>query len=224
MLPSHDDDGDGDGLRERSWRGTLVRDEYKAYESVMSAEPGRTAAGCLAHARRKFDELLLDSGKSAVAAILAARGAVIVDADAIAREVVEPGTPGLAGVVSAFRIQVLAADGTLDRAKLAQIVFTDEAARAPMGDAIVADVALTLKALLAEGPESGRAAPEARPAPGTVTVPLRLQLNASPFWIMLLLVSGKSEHGMIRIWRPDIEFRRSRSGQSSGIVSPAVNC
>ena len=52
---------------ERSWRGTLVRDEYKAYDSVMSAEPGRTAAGCLDHARRKFDELLLDSGKSAVA-------------------------------------------------------------------------------------------------------------------------------------------------------------
>jgi transposase len=52
---------------ERSWRGTLVRDEYKAYDSVMSAEPGRMAAGCLAHARRKFDELLLDSGKSAVA-------------------------------------------------------------------------------------------------------------------------------------------------------------
>jgi hypothetical protein len=51
----------------RSWRGTLVRDEYKAYDSVMSAEPGRTGAGCLAHARRKFDELLLDSGKSAVA-------------------------------------------------------------------------------------------------------------------------------------------------------------
>ncbi len=69
------------------------------------------------------------SGKSAVAAILAARGAVIVDADAIAREVVEPGTPGLAGVVSAFGAQVLAADGSLDRAKLAQIVFADETAR-----------------------------------------------------------------------------------------------
>jgi transposase len=55
------------GEDERSWRGTLVRDEYKAYDSVMGAEPGRTGAGCLAHARRKFDELLLDSGKSAVA-------------------------------------------------------------------------------------------------------------------------------------------------------------
>jgi transposase len=51
----------------RSWCGTLVRDEYKAYDSVMSAAPDRLAAGCLAHARRKFDELLRDGGKSAVA-------------------------------------------------------------------------------------------------------------------------------------------------------------
>ena len=59
--------GAGGGQDERSWRGTLVRDEYKAYDSVMSATSGRIAAGCLAHARRKYDELLLDSGKSAVA-------------------------------------------------------------------------------------------------------------------------------------------------------------
>ena len=51
----------------RSWYGTLVRDEYKAYDSVMSAAPDRVAAGCLAHARRKVDELLRDGGKSAVA-------------------------------------------------------------------------------------------------------------------------------------------------------------
>ena len=55
------------GEGERSWRGTLVRDEYKAYDSVLGAQPGRIAAGCLAHARRKFDELLRDGGKSAVA-------------------------------------------------------------------------------------------------------------------------------------------------------------
>lgn len=44
-----------------------MRDEYKAYQQVMAAEPGRIAAGCLAHARRKFDELLRENGKSAVA-------------------------------------------------------------------------------------------------------------------------------------------------------------
>ena len=53
--------------RTRGRRGTLTRDEYKAYEQVIGAKPGRTAAGCLAHARRKFDELLRDNGRSAVA-------------------------------------------------------------------------------------------------------------------------------------------------------------
>lgn len=58
--------GDG-GQDGRSWRGTLVRDEYKAYDSVIQAVPGRIAAGCLAHARRKFDELLLAGATNAVA-------------------------------------------------------------------------------------------------------------------------------------------------------------
>jgi hypothetical protein len=46
----------------------LTRDEYAAYDSVVRAVPGRIAAGCLAHARRKYDRLLRDGGKSAVAA------------------------------------------------------------------------------------------------------------------------------------------------------------
>jgi transposase len=70
--------GDGSGGR-RSWAGTLVRDEYAAYDSVLDAKtgPGRTAAGCLAHARRKFDELLKASGASAVAEQALARIAAI---------------------------------------------------------------------------------------------------------------------------------------------------
>ncbi len=58
------------------------------------------------------------SGKSTVAAILAELGAVVVDADLLAREVVEPGTPGLAAVVEEFGAEVLAEDGSLDRAAL----------------------------------------------------------------------------------------------------------
>jgi dephospho-CoA kinase len=69
------------------------------------------------------------AGKSAVAARLAELGAVLVDADRIAREVVEPGTAGLAAVVEAFGNGVLAADGSLDRPALGAIVFNDEAAR-----------------------------------------------------------------------------------------------
>ncbi|SDE98576.1 dephospho-CoA kinase [Blastococcus fimeti] len=78
----------------------------------------------------------IGSGKSTVSALLAARGAVVIDADRIAREVVAPGTPGLAAVVEAFGDGVLAADGSLDRPALAAVVFTDPAARARL-DAIV---------------------------------------------------------------------------------------
>ncbi len=68
------------------------------------------------------------SGKSVVAAELAARGAIIIDADVLAREVVEPGTPALAAIIDRFGAQALS-DGRLDRARLAQIVFADPLAR-----------------------------------------------------------------------------------------------
>jgi dephospho-CoA kinase len=68
----------------------------------------------------------IGSGKSAVAHRLAELGAVVIDADALAREVVAPGTEGLAAVVAAFGPQVLTADGAMDRAKVAALVFGDE--------------------------------------------------------------------------------------------------
>ena len=68
------------------------------------------------------------SGKSTVARMLAERGAVVIDADAIAREVVEPGTPGFEAVVARFGPQIVQ-DGRLDRAALARLVFADEQAR-----------------------------------------------------------------------------------------------
>ncbi|MEE1620177.1 dephospho-CoA kinase [Zafaria sp. Z1313] len=69
------------------------------------------------------------SGKSAVARRLVERGAVLVDADRIAREVVEPGTPGLDAVVAAFGPDVLGRDGSLDRAALGALVFSAPEAR-----------------------------------------------------------------------------------------------
>lgn len=65
------------------------------------------------------------SGKSTVSAILAELGAVIIDADKLAREVVERGTPGLDQVVAAFGPDILTPEGDLDRPKLGRIVFTD---------------------------------------------------------------------------------------------------
>lgn len=70
----------------------------------------------------------LGSGKSTVAARLRQRGVPVIDADALAREVVAPGSPGLAEVVAAFGAGVLR-DGGLDRARVANIVFGDPAAR-----------------------------------------------------------------------------------------------
>ena len=69
----------------------------------------------------------IGSGKSTVAEILVKRGAVVIDADAIARMVVEPGTPALAALAEAFGPEILRDDGSLDRAALAERAFvTDE--------------------------------------------------------------------------------------------------
>ncbi|MET8943441.1 dephospho-CoA kinase [Streptomyces sp. NPDC004542] len=69
----------------------------------------------------------IGAGKSEVSRMLVEHGAVLIDADRIAREVVAPGTEGLAAVVEAFGDQVLAEDGGLDRPKLGSIVFADPA-------------------------------------------------------------------------------------------------
>lgn len=68
----------------------------------------------------------LASGKSTVARLLAERGAVVIDADDLARHAVAPGTPGLERVVEAFGKEVLADDGSLDRRALAALVFDHE--------------------------------------------------------------------------------------------------
>ncbi len=71
----------------------------------------------------------IGAGKSTVAGRLADRGALVLDADRVAREVVEPGTPGLAAVVEAFGTGVLLPDGSLDRPALGRVVFGDGSAR-----------------------------------------------------------------------------------------------
>jgi dephospho-CoA kinase len=71
----------------------------------------------------------IGSGKSTVAALLAKRGAIVVDADAIAREVVEPGTPTLQKLVERFGPEILHPDGSLDRPALAALAFVDDATR-----------------------------------------------------------------------------------------------
>ena len=134
----------------------------------------------------------IGSGKSTVSELLAARGAVIVDADRIAREVVEPGTPGLAAVVEAFGEQVLAADGSLDRPALAAVVFSDPAARARL-DGIVHPLVRRRSAELVA----------AAPADAVVVndVPLLVETGQAASFDVVLVVEAEPEIRVARLVR-----------------------
>lgn len=90
------------------------------------------------------------SGKSTVAELLAAKGAVIIDSDVLARQVVAPGSVGLARIVACFGPKVLTCDGTLDRSALGAIIFADESARAELNAIIHPLVRARRRELLAE--------------------------------------------------------------------------
>lgn len=94
----------------------------------------------------------IGAGKSEVARLLAQRGAVVVDADALAREAVAPGRPELAAVVAEFGDGVLAADGTLDRAALARVVFGDPERLAALEAIVHPYVARRSAELIADAP------------------------------------------------------------------------
>jgi dephospho-CoA kinase len=93
----------------------------------------------------------IGSGKSTVSALLAARGAVVVDADAITKELQQPGTPVFAAMVERFGPGIVAADGTLDRPAVADIVFGDKDALADLNaivhPAVGAEIVARLEAL-----------------------------------------------------------------------------
>jgi dephospho-CoA kinase len=94
----------------------------------------------------------IGSGKSTVAHMLEERGAVVFDADLLAREAVEPGTPGHAAVIERFGADVLAPGGALDREALASIVFADPSARRDLEQIVHPEV----RRLFAEGSEAYR--------------------------------------------------------------------
>jgi dephospho-CoA kinase len=97
----------------------------------------------------------IGAGKSTVSAELASSGAVVVDADQLARRVVEPGSPGLAEVVEAFGPGVLRPDGTLDRPALARVAFTDDASRGRLNAILHPRIAeLTLRETAAAPPDA----------------------------------------------------------------------
>ena len=97
----------------------------------------------------------IGSGKSAVSRLLAELGAVVIDADVVAREVVELGTPGLAEIVGAFGPGVLQADGTLDRPALGARVFADRAQLARLNAIVHPRIGERTAALFAEAEARG---------------------------------------------------------------------
>lgn len=95
----------------------------------------------------------IGSGKSTIARRLADHGAVIIDADVVAREVVEPGTSALSEIVACFGTHVLNSEGTLNRAALGDLVFTDERARQQLNAIVHPAVQERTRQLFTEAPQ-----------------------------------------------------------------------
>ncbi|MCZ0979266.1 dephospho-CoA kinase [Streptomyces diastatochromogenes] len=134
----------------------------------------------------------IGAGKSEVSRLLVSYGAVLIDADRIAREVVEPGTPGLAAVVAAFGDGVLTAEGTLDRPKLGSLVFAD------------ADRLATLNAIVHPLVGARSAELESRAAAGDVVVhdvPLLAENGLAPLYDLVVVVDASPETQLDRLVR-----------------------
>lgn len=134
----------------------------------------------------------IGAGKSEVSRLLVSYGAVLIDADRIAREVVEPGTPGLAAVVEAFGDGVLTEGGALDRPKLGSIVFAD------------ADRLATLNAIVHPLVGARSAELESRAAAGDVVVhdvPLLTENGLAPLYDLVVVVDATPETQLDRLVR-----------------------
>jgi dephospho-CoA kinase len=141
------------------------------------------------------------AGKTVVSDALRAHGAVVIDADVLAREVVEPGTPGLAAVVDRFGRSVLTPAGRLDRAALGQIVFADLQARRD------------LEAIIHPAVRARAAAIEAAAGPDAVVVhviPLLVETGQHDQFDVLVVVDVA----------PDVQLARLR--QRTGLDADAA--
>lgn len=132
----------------------------------------------------------IGAGKSEVSRLLAGYGAVVVDADRIAREVVEPGTPGLDAVVAAFGESVLTPEGTLDRPRLGSIVFADP------------DELRTLNAIVHPLVGARSAELEAAAGPDAIVVhdvPLLTENGLAPLYDLVVVVDAAPETQLTRL-------------------------
>lgn len=130
------------------------------------------------------------AGKSAVARRLAELGAVLIDADAIARAVVEPGTPGLAAIVEAFGEGILSGDGALDRPALGALVFADGKARETLNSIVHPLVRAEAARLRAEAPEDAVVIQD---------IPLLVETGQGANFDMVLVVAAPLEERLRRM-------------------------
>ncbi|GIJ23967.1 dephospho-CoA kinase [Micromonospora lutea] len=134
----------------------------------------------------------IGSGKSAVARRLVELGAVVIDADLLAREVVAPGTEGLAEVVAAFSDRVLDADGALDRAAMGELVFADEPARRRLESIIHGRVRARTVELTAAAPPDAVVVND---------VPLLVEVGLAPAYHLVVVVRTEVETRLARLAR-----------------------
>ncbi|MEW2067487.1 dephospho-CoA kinase [Streptomyces sp. NPDC007346] len=132
----------------------------------------------------------IGAGKSEVSRRFVEYGAVLIDSDLIARQVVEPGTPGLAAVVEEFGPDILAADGTLDRPALGAIVFADPDRRAALN-------AIIHPLVGARAAELEREA--AADAVVVHDVPLLAENALAPFYDLVVVVDASPETQLDRL-------------------------
>ncbi|MFJ6441637.1 dephospho-CoA kinase [Streptomyces sp. NPDC091649] len=134
----------------------------------------------------------IGAGKSEVSRLLVEYGAVLIDSDRIAREVVEPGTPGLAAVVEEFGPGVLTAEGALDRPALGALVFAD-------AERLAALNAIVHPLVGARAAELERAAPE--DAVVVHDVPLLTENGLAPLYDLVVVVDASAETQLDRLVR-----------------------
>ncbi|WP_030596583.1 dephospho-CoA kinase [Streptomyces fulvoviolaceus] len=134
----------------------------------------------------------IGAGKSEVSRLLVECGAVLIDADRIAREVVAPGTPGLAAVVEAFGQDVLADDGSLDRPKLGSIVFADPDKLAVLNSIVHPLVGARSRALESAAAEDAVVVHD---------VPLLAENSLKPLYDVVVVVDASPETQLDRLVR-----------------------
>ncbi|WP_103064453.1 dephospho-CoA kinase [Actinomyces qiguomingii] len=151
----------------------------------------------------------IGAGKSEVARLLAARGAEVVSADAIAREVVAPGSEGLTAVVAEFGERVLGADGALDRSALGRIVFADPLRRARLEEIILPLVAAEAWARLEAAPVD---------AVAVYDVPLLVEGQMEGMFDVVVVVEAELETRLARLERRGLEREQALARIASQVT------